>query len=153
MGYRWVGSIIFPNDGADGPFELMGLRSHKEIMETQCDLLTSNFKDSEATFLAMKENIERIQQSEGSLSHCADSLNLGLRKAFELKKQRRSPPGVKLRCAAYSSCQIYNTTISCSSAQSHGTCPYCNHWLHCAGCGTQRNGNYASCGSCRKKFI
>ena len=119
----------------------------------QCDLLTSNFKDPKMTSL-MKENIERIKTSEGSLSHGAGPLKLGLRKAFELKKQRRIPPGVKLRCP-YSSCQKYNTTIPYSSAQSNGLCPGTgrNHWLECVGCGSTRGGNHASCESCEEMFV
>ena len=119
----------------------------------QCDLLTSNFKDWKA-MSPIKKSIERIQQSGGSLSHCGGLLKLGLRKAFELKKQRRNPPGVKLRCA-YSGCQMYDTTISYSSARSNGLCPgpYINHWLDCAGCGSERVGDHASCVSCGKTFV
>ena len=147
MGHCWVSSIVSSKGGANG-FELTGLQSHKEIVEMQCDLLTSNFKDPKMTSL-MKENIERIKTSEGSLSHCAGSLKLGFRRAFELKKQRR---GVKLRCN-FSRCQMYNVHVSYSSAHSNGWCSFCNYWLYCAGCGSQRGGNPTSCGSCGKRFI
>ena len=64
----------------------------------QFDLLISNPKNPK-TIVLVKENIGHI--SDGSLSHCAGSLKLGLEKAFDLKKQKRQPPGVKLRCSDY----------------------------------------------------
>ena len=52
-------------------------------MEIQCDLLVSNFNDQK-TIALVKENIRQI--SHGSSSYRADALQLGLVKAFELKK-------------------------------------------------------------------
>ena len=61
-------------------------------MEMECELLISSFKDPK-TIALVKEDIGRI--SDGSSSHCAGALKLGLKKGFELKKQQR---GVLLRC-------------------------------------------------------
>jgi hypothetical protein len=53
-------------------------------METQCKLLISNFKDPK-TIQLMKQSIAR--SSDGSSSHSAGALKLGLKNAFELKQQ------------------------------------------------------------------
>ena len=42
------------------------------------------------TIARVKENIGHI--SNGSSSHCAGALKLGLKKAFELKKKRKGQP-------------------------------------------------------------
>ncbi|KAF9785420.1 hypothetical protein BJ322DRAFT_1193974 [Thelephora terrestris] len=60
----------------------------KAIMEMQCDLLVSDFKDP-MTIALVKENIKHI--SHGSFPHCAGALHLGLEKAFELQKKKRQP--------------------------------------------------------------
>ena len=62
--------------------------SHGEVVEVECDLLTSNFRDPKATAL-VKDKIGHI--FDGSLSQCAGSLKLGLRNAFETKKQKTYP--------------------------------------------------------------
>ena len=69
------------------------LFSQEKVMEMECDLLISNFKNAKTIDL-VNENIGRI--SGGSSSHSASALKLGLKKAFDLKKQS---PGVKLRCS------------------------------------------------------
>ena len=151
MDHSWVGPIVFSDDGANG-FEMTGLLSHEEIMEMQCDLLTSNPRDSEAISLVtkeMKEKIKSIQNSKGSLSHCAGSLILGLRRAFE---QKKNALGVKLRCSNRI-CSKCNTHFSYLSARSNGTCFHCGTWMYCVGCGSMRTGTYASCNSCRKRFV
>ena len=122
----------------------------------ECDLLISNFKDPKTIDL-VKKNIGHI--SDGSLPHCADSLKLGLKKAFDLKKQKRQPPGVKLRCKYTSSCPWYNNYPAYSSIGSAIYCQMCrnngysNRYLHCSSCGYQRTGNYVSCQSCGKRFV
>ena len=143
------GSLLggFFNHRANG-FELMVLQRHKEIMEMQCDLLTSNFKGPKTVSL-MKENIEHIQTAGGSLSHCAGSLKLGLKRAFEQKKKTL---GAKLGCSN-SGCSRYNAYVSYSDALSNSCCRYCGCWLWCVSCGYQRTGSYATCNSCGKKFI
>jgi hypothetical protein len=85
MAHCWVGSQFYLNvNGAEGdstfPF------SQRGIMEMQCELLTSDFKE-EKTIALVKDNIRGI--SDGSSSHCAGALQLGLEKAFELKKKRQ----------------------------------------------------------------
>ena len=146
MVHYWVGSIFFFFNQWINGFELICSTSHKEIMEMQCDLLTSNFKNSE-TIALVKENIEHI--SDGSLPHCADSLTLGLKKAFDLKKQKN---GVMSRCSYYH-CSWYHSQVSRSSVRSDGCCPSCGSWMQCIGCGTDWNGNNTSCRSCGKRFI
>ena len=64
----------------------MTLFSQQEIAELQCELLVSSFRDA-STIARVKENIGHI--SNGSSSHCAGALKLGLKKAFELKKKRK----------------------------------------------------------------
>jgi len=114
----------------------------------QCDLLVSNFKDPK-TIGFVKDNIKRI--SDGSSSHCAGALKLGLKKAFEKNG------GVKLQCS-YSGCPYYNSHVPYLSVGSTYYCQTCtphgwNHWLRCAGCGCSRTGAYSVCQNCKKMFI
>ena len=145
-----MGPFAFSNRVVGG-FELIFPSSHKDIMEMECDLLISNFKDPK-TIALVKENIGHI--SDGSLPHCADSFKLGLKKAFDLKKQKRQPPGVQLNCT-YSYCAWYNNPVSYSSVGSNIYCPNCgsSYYMRCAGCGSSRSGNYTSCQSCAKRFV
>ena len=127
--------------------------SQEKIMEMECELLVSNFKDPKTIGL-VKENIRHF--ADGSSAHCADALKLGLKKAFKLKKP--SVAGVRLRCN-YSSCAWYSNHVSYSSVGSGVYCQNCqnyrygNRYLLCVGCGYNRTGNYASCQSCGKRFI
>ena len=118
----------------------------------QCELLISNFRN-QATIERMTERIENF--SDGSSSYCADALKLGLKKAFELKKKKKQPPGVLLRCGYnYGSCAWRNNHVSYLSVGSNTYCPNCgNDYMECVGCGYKRTSNYTSCQSCRKKFI
>ena len=128
--------------------------SHEKIMEMECKLLTSNFKDTKTIGL-MKENFGRI--SNGSSSHCAGALKLGFKNAFELKKQaselkkqareleqralgvekqilervkqaleeqKKNAPGVLLRCNRYG-CPSNTTPVSYSTVGSQIYCPNC----------------------------
>ena len=112
----------------------------------QCDLLISSCKNPKTIGL-VKENIGHI--SDGSVPRRADTLKLGLKKAFNLKKQKN---GVKLRCSYYR-CGWHNSHVSRSSVPSDGCCSSCRNRMQCTGCGTNWSGNYASCQSCRKYFI
>ena len=112
----------------------------------QCDLLVSNFK-SPKTIALVKDNIGHIP--DGSLSYRADPFTLGLKKAFDLKKQKN---GVKSRCSYYH-CSWYHNQVSRSSARSDGRCPSCGNWMQCIGCGTNWNDNRPSCRGCGKRFI
>ena len=143
-----VSSIVLSHHGVED-FELIRLSSHKEVMEMQCDLLMSNSRDTN-TIKLVKGNIGHI--FDGSLPHCAGSLKLGLRKAFDLKKKERQPPGVKLRCS-YSGCSWYINHVSFSAVQPNCCCSMCGRWMQCVGCGYSRTSNYASCQSCGKRFI
>jgi len=119
-------------------------------MEMQCELLTSNFSNPK-TIALVKENIGH--GSDGSSPHCAGALKLGLKQAFELKKKKRQPPGVKLRCT-HRCCTWYTNDISYSSIESGLYCQRSyGHSLQCVGCGYKRTGSYASCQNCGKKII
>ena len=128
--------------------ELMHLFSHREFMETQCDLLISNFKNPK-TIALVKENIQHI--SDGSSSHRASALNLVLEKAVQLKKQSR---GAKLRCT-YSGCE-WNTNPASHSAvgASHYHARLGYSTMVCSGCGYSRiSDSSLSCEGCGRRFI
>ena len=120
-------------------------------MEMECELLVSNFNDL-GTVALVKENIGHI--SDGSSSHCAGALKLGLKKAFEVKKQKRF---ALLRCPRVG-CAWNIIPVSYSSIGSNVYCPNCQYnyggyYMQCASCSYARNsGNYVSCQSCGKKF-
>jgi len=130
---------------------LMDSFSQEELMEMECELLLSNFKDPK-TIALVKENIGRI--SDGTSSHCAGALKLGLKKGFELKKQQR---GVLLRCTRIG-CARNTTPSSYSSVGSNTYCQVCryghgSYCMQCTGCSYTRTSNYTSCQSCGKKFM
>jgi len=150
MGHCWVGFVPFSNRGVY-QLRLTCSFSQEKIMEMQCELLVSKFNDPK-TIALVRENIGNI--SDGSSSHCAGALKLGLKKAFNLKKQKRKPPGVPLRCT-YSGCGWYNDRISYSAIGSNTYCPHCNcgYYMQCVGCEHPRTGNYPSCQGCGERFI
>jgi len=129
--------------------------SQEKIMEAQCELFISSFKDPK-TVTRVREIVDDI--SDGSSPHCAGALKLGLKKAFDLKKQSRQPPGVLLRCP-YASCTSYNNHVAYASVGSYAYCRNCQNYgwgsryLVCVGCGYARNGGYTSCQSCGKRFL
>ena len=132
---------------------LTRLPSQDKIMEMECELLISSFKNPKTVDL-VNENIGRI--ADGSSSHSADALKLGLKKAFELKKQ---PAGVKLRCP-WTGCASYNNHVSISSIPNGVTyCQPCynrgyrSHIFQCTSCNQNRTSNYTACQSCGKRFI
>ena len=124
-------------------------------MEAQCELFISSFNDPK-TVTRVREIVDDI--SDGSSPHCAGALKLGLKKAFELKKQKRPPPGVLLRCGN-TNCAWYKNHTSYTSIGSNIYCPNCrncgygNQYLQCGGCRYNRTGRFASCQSCGKKFL
>jgi hypothetical protein len=145
VGHRWARILSDPeiNVGLTCSF------SQEKLMEMQCELLVSNFNDPK-TIRLVKENIGRI--SDGSASHSGGALKLGFKKAFELKKQKRQPPGVLLRCSS-TGCAGYSNPVSRTSVPVDGVCGSCrSHWMQCVSCGNNRIGNYASCQSCGKTF-
>ena len=156
MDHRRVGSTISSNRSRKKKKKNQRACSfsQKEIMEMQCDLLVSNFKDQKTIGL-VKENIRQI--SGGSCSHRAAALHLGLEKAFELKKRKRQASGTRLRCSRVG-CSSYTDHVSLSSigVNTH----FCNKCSNlgcyrflCASCGYNRTGNYTSCQGCAKTFI
>jgi len=143
-----VGPIIFSSHGI-GDHRLTFSSSHEKIMEIECDLLTSNFRDPK-TIALVREKIGHI--FDGSLSHCGGSLKLGLSKAFDIKKQKKT--SAQLRCG-YAHCAWHQNPVSYSSIGSNTYCPNCGqrYYMQCTGCGCDRNGNYASCQRCRRNFV
>ena len=150
MGYCLVGSVVFSDHGAN-TLMLTCPFSQEKIKEMECELLVSNFKDTKAVAL-VKENIG--QSSDGSSSHRAGALKLGLRKAFELKKQKRQPPGVLLRCRNRH-CDWHINPVPYSMVGSNTHCPNCSYvyWIECGGCAYGRTGDYTSCQRCGKNFL
>ena len=110
----------------------------------QCDLLLSDFKKPD-TIALVKEKIRHIPG--GSFPHCGGALNLVLKKGFELKKQKRQPPGAELHCPWGHKC------VSYSSIGSGLCCPSCGNYMTCAHCGYSRTSSYSSCKSCGSRFI
>ena len=161
------------NVGLTRPF------SQEKIMEIQCNLLISSFKDPK-TIRLMKENITR--SSDGSSSHSAGAVKLGLKKAFELRRQaielrkqqelaaelkkqqeqaaeleKQKNAGVLLRCSRVG-CARYNTPVTYSVVGTNLYCQNCqynygNYYMQCVGCSYQRTANYTSCQSCSKNFL
>ena len=153
-----VGWVLSPSP-AIGPISNHILTfpfSQEKITEVWCDLLVSNFRDPK-TITLMKEYIGHI--FDGSLSHCADTLKLGLRKALNLKKQRI---GVKLRCP-WKECPRHTAGGNLVLYSSVGSKIYCyskdimgrevKGCLQCDGCGWKRTSNSAACQGCGKWFL
>ena len=148
MGHCLVGSHPGTNN-----LGLMCSYSQDKLKEMECELLVSNIRDPRTVAL-VKENIGR--SSDGSSSHRAGALKLGLRKAFELKKQKKQPPGVSLRCAN-PNCIRPHDPVSYSSIGSDIYCSNCcggdGYYFLCVGCGRAGTSGYTSCQSCGKNFI
>ena len=51
-------------------------------------------------------------------------------KAFDLKRQKRQPPGLKLRCSDYS-CSWYSNHVSRSIVRPDSCCSNCGSWMQC----------------------
>ena len=123
-------------------------------MEMECELLISKFKNPK-TINLVNQNIEQI--SDGSSSHSAGALKLGLKKAFDLKKQKQQPPppvGTKLLCASDSCAWNSGPGIPYSSIAPYLACPQCDAcYMKCVACGFIRTKSYTSCQSCKKPFL
>ena len=151
MGHRSVGSVAFLKSGVS-IFTLTPSLSQEKIMEMQCELLTSKYTDP-GTIALVKENIGHI--SDGSSSHCAGALKLGLKKAFELKRQKIF---ALLRCPRVG-CERHTTPVTCSTVGANVYCTSCqynygNYYMQCVGCSYNRtHGSYVSCQSCGRKFL
>ena len=120
-------------------------------MEMESVLFIQNLKSPELITL-VSQNIGRV--SDGSSSHCAGALKLGLKKGIELKKQNK---GVMLRCNL-SICRWHNTNLPYSAVGSAVFCPTCvnvrgNYYMRCTGCERTRGGSYSSCQYCAKRFV
>ena len=148
MGNCWVRMLYDSSPEVD--VGLMLFFSQGKIMEMECEVLISSFKDPK-TIALVKENVGQI--SDGSSSHRASALKLVLKKGFELKKQKKQPPGVWLRCTS-TSCGWHPAQIPYSSIGSSTYCLSCRrNYMQCTGCFYVRNSNYTSCQSCRKTFL
>ena len=120
-------------------------------MEIESELFIPNLKNPKLIAL-VSEKIGRI--SNGSSSHCAGALTLGLEKAVLLKKQRK---GVLLRCPR-NGCARNKDPVSFSSVGPGLYCLSCvnvygSYYMLCAGCGNARTANYSACQRCGKKFV
>ena len=117
----------------------------------ECELLNSNFNDP-GTIAAVKQSIGYI--STGSVPYCAGALKLGVKKAFEVKKRKRS---VWLRCTRIG-CMRHATPISYSAIGSAVYCTVCLYqygpsYLQCTGCFYNRTFcGSGSCLGCGNKF-
>lgn len=109
----------------------------------QCGLLVLNFK-SPKTVALVKEKIGHI--SDGSLSHRADSLKLGLKMAFRRKD------GIMLQCYSRS-CLLYNNHVSRFSVRSNYSCSNCGSLMECVGCRADWTDGNSSCRRCGKNII
>ena len=119
-------------------------------MEMECELLISNFKNPKTIDL-VNDNIGSI--SDGTSSHSANALKLGLKKAFDLKKSLPQNC-TKLRCTSSYCGWNTGSGISYSSIGSAVYCGACgNSYMKCVSCGYQTTSNYSSCQSCRKSFV
>ena len=143
---RWV--LLCPQPGINDLGLIISF-SQRKIVEMECEVLVSN----PTTIALLDENIGHI--SDGSSPHSAGVLMLGFKKAFELKKQKRS---VRLQCPR-AGCAWNTTPVSYSAAGSYVYCPHCHgrygsHYMRCTGCSNGRISNsYASCQSCGRKFL
>jgi len=147
-----VGWVLSPSPavGSIGNHILTFSFRQEKIAEAWCDLLVSNFRDPK-TITLMKENIGHI--FDGSLSHCADTLKLGLKKAVNLKKQR---DGVKLKCSGGPRvCPQRYEPVSYLSLDSKIRCTGCGRSdrMTCAGCQFRRTDGCISCRGCGKWFL
>ena len=144
----WVKILSDSSPGVD--VGLMCLLSQGKIMEMECEVLISNFKDPK-TIALVKESVGQI--SDGSSSHRASALKLVLKKGFELKKQKRQPSVVFLRCV-WSGCGWHPLNISQANLGSSIYCLCCrsNNYMQCTGCSYARTSTYTSCQNCGKTF-
>lgn len=124
--------------------------SRKKFMDTECELFIPALKDPKFIRL-VDENIERIPN--GSSSHFAGVLKLGLRKTVELKKWRASS-GVMLRCSSIG-CPWHTNYVLSSSVGSNAHCSRCGRKsLYCSGCRWEvKATNDSSCFNCRERFM
>ena len=119
------------------------------------DLLISNFEGPK-TIALVRENVER--NSSVSSSHYVGTLKVGLKKAFELKRKNRQPPGVMLRCPIRA-CPRYDDHFPYAIVGRGLICGMClsqnrsSSYLQCVGCGYTRHGVHATCEGCRKDFL
>lgn len=140
--------MIFCNGGGMLRLELTGSSSQKDIMDVQCDLLVSDFKNL-STMAQVQTSIKEM--FDGSFPHRAAPLRCGLEKAFELKKKKRERNGVVLRCIT-SYCGGYRKPVP-RIATSTNYCQRCACSLACAGCGYRRTNHNLTCERCGKYIL
>jgi hypothetical protein len=150
-----VGSVVFSNREIASQ-ELTYSLSQEELMDVQWDLLVAKPNQPKMAAL-VRDKIGAI--SPGSSSHRAGVLKVALKKAFELKKKEREPPGVLLRCSNYT-CAQYNNHASRSEIGTALVCSTCYHprgryfYFECTNCGFNRtDSNYMTCQTCGRKFV
>lgn len=141
---------VFFNCNVDNHQQLLRSFRQEKVMEMQWDLLISDFENPKTAAL-VKENMRRV--SDGSSTHCADTLKLGLKRAFDLRTC------VKLKCDN-GNCTWYKNPVSISSiGPDTSYCPVCISrgqgckYLSCTYCGQKVIGYRASCEKCARRFL
>ena len=144
---------------------LIHLSSQKKIAKMESELFILNLKDPQLIGF-VSGNIRRI--ADGSSSHLAGALKLGLKKAIEFKRRSN---GVLLRCPM-SRCPRSANPVTYWFVGSNVHCPNCpapppaprrdyNYpmynpippYMQCAGCGFQRTNDRQSCEKCSRRFV
>ena len=143
-----MGSVVFSTGEVNGQ-ELTHSFSQEELMDTQWELLVAR-SDHPGIVALVRDKIEDI--SPESSSHRAGVLKAALKKAFELKKKKREPPGVLLRCPNRYECHRYYNHVSLSEIGTNPSCSYCKVYYQCSSCGFKRKGDYMTCQNCGVRF-
>jgi len=125
--------------------------AQQKIMKMESEFFIPNPKDPKLIGF-VSDNVGRI--ADGSSSHFASPLKLGLKKAGEVKRRRK---GVQLRCPR-NGCPRFLKPFPYSSVGSNLFCLVCprspnSYYLTCTGCGSRRTSEYGSCQDCRKNFV
>ena len=149
-----MGSVVF-STGLVNCQQLTHSISQEELMDVQWDLLVA--KPNHPGMVALvRDKIEDI--SPGSSSHRAGVLKVALKKGFELKKKKRQPPGVLLRCPNIYECA---RLVSRSETENSLFCRLCSlcepyyarYFFECSSCGFKRAGDYVTCQNCGVRFL
>ena len=131
--------------------------SQEKLMDMQWDLLVA--KPNNPGIVALIRDKIEDSISPWSSSHRAGVLKVALKKAIELKKKKKEPPGVLLRCSNLYDCTRYYNQVSLSEI---GMNPFCScsgpgtpfvYWFECSSCGFTRQGDYTACQNCGGRFL
>ena len=139
--------------------------SQQKIAKTESELFILNLKDPQLVGF-VSGNIRRI--TDGSSSHFAGALKLGLKKAVEFKRRGN---GVLLRCPMSHCPRSINpvtywfvgSNVHCPNCPAPSPAPWRGHnypmykpmppCMQCAGCGVERAEDRQSCRNCSRRFV